>query len=88
MIIATIGNAKLKLEKLADAEVLLNIASRATLVGTGYGMDYQDYQYISDGEKRLVIEVTEGDTLISYAEHLARQAEREAEQRKSAPKAA
>ena len=69
MIIATIGNTKLKLENLKDAEALLNISSRATLVGTSYDSDFRDYQYVDEGEKRITIEVTEGDKVLSFDEH-------------------
>lgn len=69
MIIATIGNTKLKLENLKDAEALLNIASRATLVSTSYDANYRDYQYVDEGEKRITIEVTEGDKVLTFDEH-------------------
>lgn len=69
MIIATIGNTKLKLETLKDAEALLNIASRAILVGTSYDANYRDYQYVDEGEKRITIEVTEGDKVLTFDEH-------------------
>lgn len=69
MIIATIGNAKLRLETLKDAEALLDIANRATLVGTSYDENYRDYQFIDEGEKRVTIEITEGNKLLSIDEH-------------------
>lgn len=69
MIIATIGNAKLQIETLKDAEALLDIANRATLIGTSYDENYRDYQYVDEGEKRVTIEITEGNRLLSFDEH-------------------
>ena len=69
MIIATIGNAKLRLETLKDAEAMLDIVSRTTLVGTSYDENYRDYQYVDEGEKRVTIEITEGNKLLSIDEH-------------------
>jgi hypothetical protein len=90
MIIATIGNASLKLENLKDAEALLDIASRATLVEKTYDLDYRDFHYISQGEKRIGIEVIESNTIHSiehYREVLDARAAKEkaaAEARKTA----
>ncbi len=69
MIIATIGNAKLQIETLKDAEVLLDIAIRATLIVTSYDENYRDYQYVDEGEKRVTIEIIEGNRLLSFDEH-------------------
>lgn len=88
MIIATIGNTKLKLENLKDAEALLNITSRATLIGTSYAASYREYQYIDDGEKRITIEVTEGDKVLTFEEHQEiKAAMRKAEEAAKAAKA-
>jgi hypothetical protein len=90
IIIATIGNASLKLENLKDAEALLDIANRATLVEKTYDLDYRDFHYISQGEKRIGIEVIESNTIHSiehYHEVLAARAAKEkaaAEARKTA----
>ena len=70
MIIATIGSTKFKLETLKDAEDVLSIFSRSTLIGTSFDSDYRDYAYISSGNNRCSIEITEGDTIISMEEHL------------------
>ena len=69
MIIATIGNAKLQIETLKDAEALLGVGERATLIGTSYDENYRDYQYVDEGEKRVTIEITEGNRLLSFDEH-------------------
>lgn len=69
MIIATIGNAKLQIETLKDAEALLDIANRATLIVTSYDENYRDYQYVDEGEKRVTIEIIEGNRLLSFDEH-------------------
>lgn len=87
MIIATIGSTKLKLENLKDAEALLNIAARAILVGSTYDADYRDYQFVDEGEKRLTIEVTEGDKILTFEEHQKIRAAR-AEKEKAAAEAA
>ena len=88
MIIATIGNTKLKLENLKDAEALLNSTIRATLIGKSYDASYRDYQYIDDGEKRITIEVTEGDKVLTFKEHQEiKAAMRKAEEAAKAAKA-
>lgn len=69
MIIATISNAKLQIETLKDAEALLDIANRATLIGTSYDENFRYYQYVDEGEKRVTIEITEGNRLLSFDEH-------------------
>lgn len=69
MIIATIGNAKLQIETLKDAEALLDITNRSTLIGTSYDENYRNYQYVDEGEKRVTIEITEGNRLLSFDEH-------------------
>lgn len=69
MIITTIGNAKLQIETLKDAEALLDIANRATMIGTSYDENYRYYQYVDEGEKRVTIEITEGNRLLSFDEH-------------------
>ena len=69
MIIATICSAKLQIETLKDAEALLDIANRATLIGTSYDENFRYYQYVDEGEKRVTIEITEGNRLLSFDEH-------------------
>ncbi len=87
MIIATIGNAKLQIETLKDAEALLDIANRATLIGTSYDENYRDYQYVDEGEKRVTIEITEGNRLLSFDEHRKNE-QRRAEKMRLAKEAA
>jgi len=48
---------------------MLDIVSRTTLVGTSYDENYRDYQYVDEGEKRVTIEITEGNRLLSFDEH-------------------
>lgn len=71
MIVATIGHTSLKLESIADAEALLSITSRATLVAKSYDLNYRDYHYIDQGEKRIDISVIEGETILTFDDHRA-----------------
>lgn len=82
MIIATIGNTKLMIETVKDAEALIDIANRATLIESTFDAEYRDYQFVSDGEKRLSIDIVEGKKLLSLEEHQARLAERKERQSK------
>ena len=77
MIIATIGNSILKLETLKDAEALLDIASRATLIEKTYGQDFRDFYFLSEGEKRIGIEITESTPIHTMAEFNELKAARE-----------
>ena len=70
MIIATIGNAKLKLETVKDAEALLDIANLGMLIEKSYDLNYKDYFYVGQGEKRIGIEIIEGDTIHPFEHHL------------------
>ena len=70
MIIARIGNAKYKLNKLEDAEALLRILSSAQLLETSYDDEYRDYAYVSDGESAIEIQIKQGERIVSYEEHL------------------
>ncbi len=88
MIIATIGNAKLKLETLKDAEVLLDIASRATLVEKTYGLDFRDFYFLSEKEKRMGIEIIESTTIHTLDEFNELTAARERKAAETAAKAA
>lgn len=89
MIIATIGNTKYQLETLKDAETLLDIIHRSTLVEQTCDAEYREYAYIATGQKRVNIEITDGNTILTRDEHLARQAESLArKEKKAAEKAA
>lgn len=81
MIIATIGNAKLKLETIKDAEALLDIANRGTLVESNYDLSYSTYYYVGQGQKRIGIEVIEGDTIHPFEHHLEVQAAHDAKEK-------
>lgn len=87
MIIATIGNATLKLETLKDAEALLDIASRATLVEKTYGPDFRDFYFLSEGEKRMGIEIIESTTIHMLEEFNELKAARERKAAEAAAKA-
>lgn len=83
MIIATIGHTQIKLDTLQDAEALLNIFNRAELIETSFDSKYRDYAYIKEGDKRISIEITEGDRILSLDEHTKIAAERRENAKKS-----
>lgn len=78
MIIASIGSTKLVIETLKDAEALLDIFNRSTLVEQSFDVEARDVYYTSEGEKRICIEITEGSKIISLAEFREIRAAREA----------
>lgn len=88
MIVATIGNSTLKLETLKDAEALLDIASRATLLEKTYDTDFRDFYFLSEGEKRMGIEIIESTKIHTMEELNELKSARERKTAESAAKAA
>lgn len=76
MITAKIGETILKLASIQDAETLLNIASNAEHLSQSYDADYHDYYYPAEGKVRITIEITNGETVNTPEEHLAKSAVR------------
>lgn len=74
MITAKIGDTILKLASIKDAETLLNIANNAEHLSNSYDTDFNEYFYPTDGKVRITVEITNGDTVVTHEEHLAKRA--------------
>lgn len=57
MIIATIGHTDYQLDSIKDAETLLNLLGRATIIRSTYFSDHGNVYYEYFDEKKLVIEI-------------------------------
>lgn len=84
MIVATIGHHTLVIETLKDAEQLLDIFSRATLVDKTYDIDYRYYYALEPNKPRIALEIVEHCTIHTFEERLAMDAERQRRQEAAA----
>lgn len=88
MITAKIGDTVIKIASTKDAETLLNIFGNAEALSHGYDVDFNEYYYPADGKVRISVEISNGENIVTKAEHEKKRAAREEKSRSTAITAA